>query len=72
MHVELELELELAVVMGSDVGCVEDGLELDDPDLVDPESVGPLDGEESGEGPSMLGGDVQPPTEIPKILIQGR
>ena len=72
MHVELELELELAVVVDPDVGCVEDGLELDDPDLVDPESVGPLDGEGSGGGPSMLGGDVQPPTEIPKILTQGR
>lgn len=64
--------MELAVVMDPDVGCVEDGLELDGPDLVDPESVRPLDGEESAGGPSMLGGDVQPPTEIPKILIQGR
>lgn len=62
VQVELGLELELAVVENPDVGCVEDG----------PELVGPLDGEESAGGPSTMGGDVQPPTEMPKILIHGR
>lgn len=62
VQVGLELEIELAVVVSPDVGCVEDLFVL----------VGALEGESSGGGPSTLGGDVQPPTGIPKILIHGR
>lgn len=62
VQVGLELEIELAVVVSPDVGCVEDLFVL----------VGALEGESSGGGPSTLGGDVQSPTGIPKILIHGR
>jgi hypothetical protein len=36
------------------------------------ELVGEFPGELSMAGPSVTGGDVQLPTEIPRILMQGR